>query len=1136
MAASVAGGPSAWAQRDLTDIPESDPELERRSFVADDGIEVTLYASDPQISKPIQMNFDERGRLWVASSSTYPQIKPGQKPEDKIIVLEDEDGDGRAEKSTVFADGLLIPTGVLPGDGGVYVAESTALLHLSDTDNDGKADQKRVVLTGFGTEDTHHLLHTLRWGVDGRLYMNQSIYIHSHVETPFGVKRLNGGGIWRLQPDTLDLDVVCYGFVNPWGHRFDKFGQQFATDGAYGEGINWIIRGAEYVTAPGVERRFEGLNPGSPKHCGLEIVSGGHAPEDWRGTMITNDFRGHRVSRFRVDDAGAGYASTQLADVLLTPHVAFRPIDVTMGPDGAIYIADWYNPIIQHGEVDFRDDRRDHTHGRIWRLTFKDRDLLKPKDYAAASIEELLAMLSAEENWVRIFAKRELKRRDADDVFAAVHAWQANFAGEADAKERSRLEALWTLETIGRTDLGLLDAALASTDPHVCAGAVPVAWHWRDLHPGTYERLLAATKDEHPRVQLEAVRALASIPRPESVDAIAPLAAAPQDRFLDYALWKSMRELAPVWLPSLATDQPLLTDRPEALVFALKSVQSQEAVDSIVTFLAGATLAPSASGSLYETVGRVGTAEQIARAAKDLLARAADDRAGAASDLARLAEASASRQLRPVLEPGALNAWLNSKDAAAQGAAFQAAAAWRLGGYRDPIVRTLNDANAGVETRRQAAAASVSLKPSEAATLLAELAPQAEPALATTAVETLASLDLSRAAAVVATSLSGESSEAPVEAFVSAIVSREGGAEALAASLDGKTISGDVGKRMLRSAQAAPKPSDALIEKIRTTASLADAGWKWSPEFAAEIVADVKTQGHPHRGEAIYRREALQCIKCHAIAGAGPPVGPDLVSVGASAQADYLLESLIVPVAKVKEGFHAQLILDEEGKVTTGVPAQETETELLLRTAENQLVRIDKKQIAARRESRSLMPDGLVDALTREELVDLVAFLSQLGKVGEFAVPMGDFARTWEYLPWTQAAFQQFNRNSFDAIAKETPDFEWKPTFSLVSGHLPVQDLPVFSPFNDIDPTAFLRTKLEATTAGPVTLKFGDTTGLQLWLDGQRLEPAPAVEVDLEPGIHRLFVGVSQKTRTEPLRIEIVPPATGAPTAKWVGP
>jgi putative membrane-bound dehydrogenase-like protein len=285
----------AMAQRNLRNIPDPDPELERKTFIVAPGFEVNLWAGDPQIHKPIHMNFDEKGRLWVASSEVYPQIKPGQEATDKILVLEDSDGDGKADKTTVFAEGLLIPTGVLPGDGGCYVANSTELLHFADTDGDGKADQKRVVLSGFGTEDTHHLLHSPRWGHDGQLYMNQSIYIHSHVETPWGVRRLNGGGLWRFRPETLELDVFCEGFVNPWGHHQDYWGQSFATDGAYGEGINYVFPGSVFVAAPGMKRRVEGLNPGSPKHCGLEIVSGGHLPDDWQGSMITNDFRAHRV-------------------------------------------------------------------------------------------------------------------------------------------------------------------------------------------------------------------------------------------------------------------------------------------------------------------------------------------------------------------------------------------------------------------------------------------------------------------------------------------------------------------------------------------------------------------------------------------------------------------------------------------------------------------------------------------------------------------------------------------------------------------------------------------------------------------------------------------------------------------------
>jgi putative membrane-bound dehydrogenase-like protein len=199
LALALAGRP-AFAQRGLKDIPPPDTAAELAAMQVAEGYEVKLFAADPMISKPLQINFDPQGRLWVSSSRVYPQIRPGEVANDTVTILEDRDGDGRADTSTVFADGLLMPTAVLPdhlfaGGAAAYVANSTELVHLADTDGDGRSDTRRVVLSGFGTEDTHHLIHTFRWGVDSRLYFNQSIYIHSHVETPRGVRRLNGGGI-----------------------------------------------------------------------------------------------------------------------------------------------------------------------------------------------------------------------------------------------------------------------------------------------------------------------------------------------------------------------------------------------------------------------------------------------------------------------------------------------------------------------------------------------------------------------------------------------------------------------------------------------------------------------------------------------------------------------------------------------------------------------------------------------------------------------------------------------------------------------------------------------------------------------------------------------------------------------------
>nr|MBA3777082.1 sorbosone dehydrogenase [Betaproteobacteria bacterium] len=323
----------------------TDPELERKTFKVADGFEVNLWASDPLMAKPIQMNWDAKGRLWVASSSQYPQIKPGEAPADKVIVLEDTNNDGAADKSTVFADALLIPTGVEPGDGGAYVANSTEVLHLKDSDGDGKADQRRVVLSGFGTEDTHHIIHTFRWGLDGRLYFNQSLYINSHVETPHGVRRLKGSGVWRFRPETVSLDIFSRGMVNPWGHAFDDWGQSFFTDGAGAGGIHYVFPGSVFAGANDYERVLNGMNSGSPKYCGLEIISGRHFPDDWQGSAITNDFRANRVVRYQLTDQNGTYLSKQMPDVITSTDVAFRPIDVKMGPDGAIYIADWYNPI-----------------------------------------------------------------------------------------------------------------------------------------------------------------------------------------------------------------------------------------------------------------------------------------------------------------------------------------------------------------------------------------------------------------------------------------------------------------------------------------------------------------------------------------------------------------------------------------------------------------------------------------------------------------------------------------------------------------------------------------------------------------------------------------------------------------------
>ena len=227
---------------------------------------------------------------------------------------------------------------------------------------------------------------------------------------------------------------------------------------------------------------MSGLNPGQPKHCGLEVVSGRHMPEEWQGHLLTADYRANRINRFVLSDEGSGYTSRQVSDLISSDHVSFRPVDIRMGSDGAIYVADRYNPIIQHGEVDFRDPRRDHDHGRIWQITAKGRPLVTVPRLADASVEELLEQLKSQEGWTREQARRLIKERGADDVDVApaLEARVEGLAGAAPERDLHRLQALWVFQALDEAREPLLGVVLAAQDFRVRAAGVRVLSDWWD--------------------------------------------------------------------------------------------------------------------------------------------------------------------------------------------------------------------------------------------------------------------------------------------------------------------------------------------------------------------------------------------------------------------------------------------------------------------------------------------------------------------------------------------------------------------------------------------------------------------------------------------------------------------------------
>ncbi|GIX04072.1 MAG: L-sorbosone dehydrogenase [Planctomycetaceae bacterium] len=1127
------GSAAIWAQRDLREIPPPDPELERQTFVLAEGLEVNLFAADPAIHKPIQLAFDPQGRLWIAASEVYPQIAPGQQATDKILLLEDLNGDGVADKTTVFADGLLIPTGVLPGDGGVYVANSTELLHLKDTDGDGRADQSRIVLSGFGTEDTHHIIHTFRWGPDGLFYFNQSIYIHSHVETPYGVRRLNAGGIWQFRPETLRLEVFARGWINSWGHAFDRWGQSFVTDGAGFEGINYLIVGGAYPTAYGAERVLHGLNPGSPKYCGLEIIENNHFPAEWQGNLITHDFRGHRVCRFVVSDQGSGFMARQLPDVISSQHVAFRPVDVRQGPDGALYIADWYNPIIQHGEVDFRDPRRDHVHGRIWRVTYQGRPLQPRQSFVTAETTSLLHVLQGTDGFAREQARRVLKERGALRVIPEVERWWRGLDTQDPALEHHLLEALWLYQALDVPEPYLLQRVLQSSEPRARAAAVRVVAAWGDRLTDPLAMLAQTIADEYPRVRLETVRALAQFPNPQAATIALRALQFPLDDLLDYALWLTLRELKHVWVPAALAGDFDAGGRPAHLAFAVRAVGASELVPLLVSRLDQVSSVRE-QAELLETIGSWGNPDHL----QLVFQRAVQPETSASEAtvlLQALLQASDKRRVKPAGMLTALQRWLApTLPPETLLVASRAAAAWQVTATTTDVQRLVLTAELPLHVRLTALRSLFQLDTNQGIALsqqLVQAADQPDEIIAEAFLGWMAHRPAPALQAAVRWLQKTPRQEVLEKWFASLLQSRQA-PRLLAASLKDVRLPPDVAKLGLRAISGSGRSEPELEHALRAAGDITDMLRPLTDAELSQFIQEVRTLGDPARGEAVYRRSDLACQKCHAIAGAGGAVGPDLRSLGTSAQLDYLLDSLLFPSKNIKEGYQTLVVQTDDGRVLSGIKSRETDQTLFLRDAEGKELAIPKATIEAVGNGTSLMPAGLTEKLTHEELVHLVRFLSELGKPGPWAVSNEPWVRRWLVLVPTQEAYTRLTRTSDAQLLASDEQLVWQPVYTTVSGELPLHELPLFETQNRLANTrrrvTFLRIPFRALNSGSLSFQLNPSEGVALWLDGQPLLVQPTMTVSISAGEHKLSLALdrAENQRPTPLKLKWLPEAS----------
>ena len=477
------------------------------------GYKIDLFASEVEfkdMENPVQLSFDNKGRLWVATMPTYPHWQPGdKKPNDKIIILEDTNNDGKADKQTTFLDGIHLPVGFEIAPEGVYVSQGTNLVLFKDTNGDDKADSKEILLSGFDDHDTHHAHHAYTADPSGAIYMGEGVFLHTNVETSYGPVRATNGGFYRYNPARRQLERTAQlSIPNPWGIAFDEWGQNFFAETS-GPDVLWMMPGSikpRYGVAT-----HKSTNLIEDKHrvrptSGLEFISSRHFPDEVQGDMLINNTIGFLGTKeHTMADKGTGYVSKHRQDLLVSKDRNFRPVDMEFAPDGSLYVVDWHNVLIGHMQHNVRDPLRDHSHGRIYRITYPSRPLVKPAKVAGASINELLDNLKLPEYRTRYRTRRELRGRQVSQVLAAITPWAAKLDKKDPRYEHHLLEALWVSWGLNKVDQKLLRQLLQAKDYRARAAAVRVLRYTGHQVADQPNLLVQAAKDVHGRVRLEAI-------------------------------------------------------------------------------------------------------------------------------------------------------------------------------------------------------------------------------------------------------------------------------------------------------------------------------------------------------------------------------------------------------------------------------------------------------------------------------------------------------------------------------------------------------------------------------------------------------------------------------------------------------
>ncbi len=1078
--------------------PYLDPQESLKRMKVPPGFEVTLFAAEPDIINPIAFSIDERGRLWVVECYEYPKKTPkGQKPRDRIKILEDTTGSGKADKVTVWAAGKDLPigwdlaTGLEVGYGGLFLGAAPYLFFLQDTTGQGKCDKQEILLSGFGSQDTHETLNTLQWGPDGLLYGLHGIFTQSKV----GEVRMNAA-VWRYNFPAKKFDIFAEGTSNPWGLDFDAHGQAFLTACVIPHAFH-MIPGGTYIRQDGRPDSYNhpysyGLlreicdhthhAESGWAHAGALVLQGDQIPPEFQGSLLMGSIHGTVIMRDVLERRGSTFVAKHAPVFLQCGDKNFRPINLRWGHDGSIYVIDWHdqNPCHQADPNSW-----DMTHGRIYKIRPTSSNAAPPGDLSKKSSRELVEILKNNSPWWHRTSLRLLKERK-DRTTAPLLEELALHGSE----ETYRLRGLWGLYGVGAFTEEFAGALLADPSPWVRSWVVRLLGEAGQVSEATFSRLAGlAAKEKTPEVRLQLAATAQRLTHQDVLPLLQNLMLHGEDAAdpcIPLMIWLALEprvatssDFSLNWLKAHASGNLLVKNEiiPRTMRRLAAAAQTQK-LARCLTFLQ----------ETRDSKVRRRALEGLVAGLEGRQADAPDNWKQTFADLSHDPDSDVQRLGRRLA--------VNFRDL-------------------DAIRRSLEmvQESSRKSTERIEAIHDLALAhPSEALKVLEELvAHDNDPEVRSEACRALAAYENADIPSIMIKNWKNFPPALRSEA-INLLAGRKNWARALLAAVGEKSVlRTDLTDNTILRLRAFR--DEALNQQIETM-------WGKVRDTPADLSALIdqmraslqESKGSFNRGRAVFE---TQCAKCHKFEGKGHDVGPNLD--GAARDIEYLLVNVLDPNRVIGQPYFIHTVERKDGRVDTGLLAAEDDSSVSLKNENDAIKVILKKDIEQMSvQAKSLMPEGLSKNMSVQDFRDLVRYLMANPFVTEVIVA---------------GPFPEKNKPVIDLNHPlGTKNIAWSKPAVGPPGRIA---LPASSEAGNM--IAFVAAEASAPASIRTRLQLGAAHTVQVWLNGKEvyqgkpgtsraLPDQVGFDVDLNQGVNRLLFQITYQGNKEALYARLLDP------------